>query len=200
MMVEAGGANEARTDPTSHPDARPHDAKAVFPSRRGVMLGAAAASLGFATAETSWPPALAQVVDLRPPTIDTSDPKEVADGVWVLRDHRVWLVPNVGIVVGHDAALVIDTGLGPANGERVYEIARRIAGRRRLIMTTTHFHPEHTTGAQAFPTKVSYVCNSAQRDDIVRNGTRFVDLFRKTQNPAAFDALGNQDRGAAAHL
>jgi len=66
----------------------------------------------------------AQVTDPRPPTVDTSDPKEIADGVWLVRDHRIWLVPNIGIIVGRDAVLVIECGLGPANGEKVFALAR----------------------------------------------------------------------------
>ena len=60
------------------------------------------------------------------------------------------LVPNIGIVLGRDAALVVDTGMGPANGAEVLEAARKLAGGRRLILTLTHFHPEHGFGAQAF--------------------------------------------------
>lgn len=153
-------------------------------SRRSAMVGAAAAMAGASTGSAS-----AQVVDPRPPTVDVSDPKQVADGVWILRDHRIWLVPNIGIIVGRDAALVIDTGLGPANGERVLNVARQIAGRRRLILTTTHFHPEHTTGAQVFRPDVAFLCNAAQRDEIAQKGTRYVDLFRRTQSAATSAAL-----------
>ena len=43
----------------------------------------------------------------------TGEPVEVTDGVFVLSDRRVPLVPNVGIVLGDRAALVIVTGIGP---------------------------------------------------------------------------------------
>ena len=154
------------------------------PSRRAFAVGTAAALL-----VGSFRPAAAQVADPRPPTVDVSDLHEVAEGVWVLRDHRVWLVPNIGIILGRDAALVVDTGLGPANGERVLDIARRLAGPRRLFLTLTHFHPEHGYGAQVFRPDATIVYNAAQRDELVEKGKRYLDLFRRTQSPAAAAAL-----------
>ena len=53
-----------------------------------------------------------------PPTVDPTALTEVADSVFVIGDRRVPLVPNVGIVLGSDAALIVDTGMGPANGAR----------------------------------------------------------------------------------
>ena len=128
-------------------------------------------------------------IDLRPPTVDTSNPEEIAEGVWLVRDHRVWLVPNIGIVLGSDAALVIDCGLGPANGERVLDVARRIAGNRRLFLTMTHFHPEHGYGAQVFRPEATIIYNQSQRDELQEKGTRYIDLFRITQTPPAVAAL-----------
>ncbi len=114
--------------------------------------------------------AAAQVADPRPPTVDTSNVQEVAPGVWVFRDHRTWLVPNIGIILGNDAALVVDTGLGPANGERVLDLARRLAGNRRLLLTLTHFHPEHGYGAQAFRPDATILYNRAQREELDAKG------------------------------
>src|ERR1700704_7102266 len=77
------------------------------------------------------------------------EPVEVADGVFVIPDNRVEVVPNVGIVVGQQAVLVIDSGLGRRNGTYVLDQARRIAANRPVYLTITHFHPEHGFGAQA---------------------------------------------------
>ncbi len=134
-------------------------------------------------------PAAAQVADPRPPTIDVSNPLEIADGVWLLRDHRVWLVPDVAIVLGSDAPLVIDCGLGPANGERVLDLARRLAGSRRLFLTVTHFHPEHGYGALVFRPDATIIYNRTQRDELREKGTRYIELFRKTQSKTAAMAL-----------
>src|SRR4051794_36326114 len=83
-----------------------------------------------------------------PPPIVGGEPVEVAGGVFVLRDNRVPLVPNIGFVVGDRATLVVDTGLGRRNGEYVLAQAKRLANGRPLYLTTTHFHPEHGFGAE----------------------------------------------------
>ena len=102
---------------------------------------------------------------------------EIAPGVHVIPDRRVNLVPNVGIVVGDDGVLVVDTGMGPANGRVVLDAARRLGGARRLYLTLTHFHPEHGFGAQCFVDDAKIVYNRAQADELAENGQEFIELF-----------------------
>ncbi len=45
------------------------------------------------------------------------------------------------------AAPVVETGMGPVNGEAVLAFAHEYARGRRIFLTTTHFHPEHAFGA-----------------------------------------------------
>ena len=85
-----------------------------------------------------------------PPPVVANAPLEVADGVHVIPDGRVPLVPNIGIVVGSRACLVVDSGMGPRNGATVRRHAEEQAGGRPLFLTITHFHPEHGYGAQEF--------------------------------------------------
>lgn len=103
---------------------------------------------------------------------------EIAEGVYVIPDGRIPLVPNIGIVLGTRAALVVDTGMGPANGARVLEHARVLAGDRSLILTLTHFHPEHGFGAQVFEDEALIVYNAAQRDELREKGEAYVGMFR----------------------
>src|ERR1700735_5270783 len=84
------------------------------------------------------------------PTVDPTALKEIAPGVYVITDRRVPLVPNIGIILGNDAVLVVGTGMGPANGKKFLASAKKPAGRKPLILTLTHFHPEHGFGAQVF--------------------------------------------------
>jgi glyoxylase-like metal-dependent hydrolase (beta-lactamase superfamily II) len=104
--------------------------------------------------------------------------QEIAPGVHVIPDRRVNLVPNVGIVEGDDAVLVVDTGMGPANGQLVLETAQRIGGDRRLYLTPTHFHPEHGFGAQSFVRDATIVYNRAQADELAESGQEFLEMFR----------------------
>src|SRR6185437_8401400 len=59
--------------------------------------------------------------------------------------------PNVVYVIGNDATLVIDTGLGSSNGVTVARIAKRLSKGQKLFLTTTHYHPEHAAGLGGFP-------------------------------------------------
>ena len=122
------------------------------------------------------------------PTVVEEGITEIAPGVWVIPDRRVPLVPNVGIVVGEEAVLVVDTAMGPANGARVLAAAKEKAQGKRLLVTVTHFHPEHGFGAQVFRDEATIVYNRAQRDELHDKGAGYVELFR-TFGPAVAEAL-----------
>jgi len=113
-----------------------------------------------------------------PPDVVPEAIKEIASGAFVIPDSRVPLVPNIGVILGRDTALVIDTGMGPANGRRVLEAARRLAGDRRLVLTLTHFHPEHGFGAQAFKGAAHILYNTAQRDELRVKGEAYLGMFK----------------------
>jgi glyoxylase-like metal-dependent hydrolase (beta-lactamase superfamily II) len=86
--------------------------------------------------------------------------------------------PNVGIIVGQKATLVVDTGLGPRNGELLARVARRLAGHeQRLYLTTTHFHPEHASGQSGFPTDTIVIRNRAQQAELDADGNRMIAQF-----------------------
>lgn len=112
-----------------------------------------------------------------PPVIADVEPEEIAPGVYVIPDGRVPLVPNVGIVVGQRGSLVVDTGMGPRNGRRVLEKARAQTD-KPLVLTITHFHPEHGFGAQVFAEEARIVYNRAQKDELAAKGAPYVDMFR----------------------
>jgi glyoxylase-like metal-dependent hydrolase (beta-lactamase superfamily II) len=126
--------------------------------------------------------------DSPPPIVDPAARVEIATGVWVIGDRRVPLVPNIGIILGTEAALVVDTGMGPANGMKVLKAARSLAGSRRLILTLTHFHPEHGYGAQAFKGAARIIYNIAQRDELAEKGETYLGMFR-TFGPSVAAAL-----------
>ena len=113
-----------------------------------------------------------------PAPIIVGDPAEIAEDVYVIPDERVPLVPNVGIVLGTSGALVVDTGMGPENGRRVREHAESLAAGRRLLLTLTHFHPEHGFGAQAFRSVATTLYNRGQRDELREKGEAYLELFR----------------------
>ena len=131
-----------------------------------------------------------------PPDVDESGITEIAPGVWVIPDRRIPLVPNIGVVVGSDAALVVDTGMGPVNGTRVLAAATDKAGGRPLVLTITHFHPEHGFGAQVFSGKATGIYNRAQLDELHAKGTAYLEMFR-TFGPGVAAALEGVEIGRA---
>jgi glyoxylase-like metal-dependent hydrolase (beta-lactamase superfamily II) len=124
------------------------------------------------------------------PTIPDVPPEEVAPGVYVIPDGRINLVPNVGIVVGDRAALVVDTGMGVENGRRVLAEARRLAPDRLLLLTVTHFHPEHGWGAQVFSGEATCIYNDSQRQELAEKFDGFVELF-SSFSPTIAQILGD---------
>jgi glyoxylase-like metal-dependent hydrolase (beta-lactamase superfamily II) len=99
----------------------------------------------------------------------------ISDHVWAIMGF-----PNVAIVVGDHATLVVDTGLGAKNGATVARVATKLApNNKKLFLTTTHFHPEHAGGEPGFPagTNSDPGCGAAARDGEARTGNdRYVQL------------------------
>ena len=87
----------------------------------------------------------------RAPLVKENATVKVAAHTFVIPDMNVGGVPNVGIIVGDRATLVIDTGLGQKNGETVMREVQKVSKNSELYLATTHFHPEHDLGAAAFP-------------------------------------------------
>jgi len=86
--------------------------------------------------------------------------------------------PNIGIIVGDRATLVVDTGLGPRNGAIVVQQAEKLAKAPMLYLTTTHFHPEHAMGEQAFPPRTIIVRPAVQQEELMKHGTEMLNMFR----------------------
>ena len=96
---------------------------------------------------------------------------------YAIPDGNVGGVPNVGIIVGTLATLVIDPGLGRRNGETVLREVAKVSKNSELYIATTHFHPEHTTGYVAFPASAKYIDAKVQEAEFAENGMTMVQQF-----------------------
>ena len=85
--------------------------------------------------------------------------------------------PNIGIVVGDRATLVVDTGLGSRNGAIALHEAQKLSKGPVLYLTTTHYHPEHAAGEGAFPPNTILVRPIAQQKELEERGMQFVEMF-----------------------
>jgi glyoxylase-like metal-dependent hydrolase (beta-lactamase superfamily II) len=113
---------------------------------------------------------------------------KLAEHTYVIPDFNVGLVPNVGIVVGSRATLVIDPGLGRRNGEAVLREVAKVSKNADLYIASTHFHAEHTTGYLAFPSTAKYVNSTVQEADFSEGGARQIQNF-SGRSPVIADLL-----------
>jgi glyoxylase-like metal-dependent hydrolase (beta-lactamase superfamily II) len=116
---------------------------------------------------------------------------------FVIPDNNVGLVPNVGIIVGSRATLVIDPGLGRRNGETVLREVARVSKNAELYIASTHFHAEHTTGYIAFPPSAKYINSTVQEEEFEQGGMQMVKMF-SGRSPATAEILKDAARRPAA--
>ena len=122
-----------------------------------------------------------------PPLIQENKTIKVSEHVYVIPDGRVNLVPNIGIIVGNRATLIVDAGMGPRNGQTVMREVAKVSKNTDLYFTTTHFHPEHMTGVQAFPANTIVIRPEAQQEEVDRKQPEFIHNF--SQRTADLKAL-----------
>ena len=100
------------------------------------------------------------------------DTVKVSEHVWAIMGF-----PNIGIVVGRSATLVVDTGLGPRNGATIAKVAKKLAPQNKLYLTTTHFHPEHAAGEPGFPAGTILIRDKVQQDEMDQHGVEMINMF-----------------------
>src|SRR5882757_8560036 len=119
------------------------------------------------------------------PILNEDALKKVSDHVWAIMGF-----PNVGIVVGANATLVVDTGLGPRNGSTVARVAKKLAPNNKLYLTTTHFHPEHAAGEPGFPPETVLIRDKVQQEEMEKHGQEMIQMFA-SRNEQQKELLAN---------
>ena len=121
--------------------------------------------------------ALAQPPAAAPPLVKENATVKVADHVYAIPDGSVPMVPNVGIVVGSRATMVVDTGLGPRNGQAILREVAKVSKNTEMYVATTHYHPEHSLGGAAFPATAKFVRPNVQQQDMDELGKDIQNTF-----------------------
>ena len=111
------------------------------------------------------------------PLVRENTTVKIADHTYVIPDGNVGLVPNVGIIVGSRATLVIDPGLGRRNGEAVLREVAKVSNNTEVFIASTHFHAEHTTGYLAFPAAAKYINSKVQEAEFAEGGLAQIKTF-----------------------
>jgi glyoxylase-like metal-dependent hydrolase (beta-lactamase superfamily II) len=112
-----------------------------------------------------------------PPLVRENVTQKVSDHVYVIPDNNVGMVPNIGIIVGRRATLVVDTGLGARNGQTVVREMERVSKTPELYLVTTHVHPEHDLGAGGFPAHTKMIRSQDQLTEIKESGLETATRF-----------------------
>jgi len=115
----------------------------------------------------------AAVVSAQNQPVLGEDTVKVSSHVWAIMGF-----PNIAIIVGNRATLVVDTGLGPPNGATIARVVAKLApDNQKLFLTTTHFHPEHAAGEAGFPKGTILIRDAVQQQEMELHGKEIVDLF-----------------------
>src|SRR6266853_4260195 len=115
--------------------------------------------------------------NLPPPMVKENATRKIGPHSYVIDDGSVVLVPNVGIVVGSKATLVVDTGMGPKNGAVVVQEVAKVSKNSLIYLVTTHFHAVHVAGISAFPAGTKYVISRVQQQDLDELGADLTKRF-----------------------
>jgi glyoxylase-like metal-dependent hydrolase (beta-lactamase superfamily II) len=104
--------------------------------------------------------------------------------------------PNIAIVVGERATLVVDTGLGRRNGAFITDEVVKLTKSTRLFLATTHAHPEHASGQDGFPSETVVIRPKAQQQELEETGAAVIELFR-SRNETNRELLADAHVGKA---
>ena len=121
------------------------------------------------------------------PVVQEGKTVKISPHVYLIPDGLVPQVPNVGIVVGSKATMVIDPGLGFLSGQAIAKEVAKVSKNADVYVVNTHFHPEHTTGDVAFP-KSKVIRAAAQQQDVDEMGMKWVATFA-SRSPAMAEIL-----------
>ncbi|WP_432922280.1 MBL fold metallo-hydrolase [Microbispora sp. CA-135349] len=135
-------------------------------------------------------------------------PHALADGVHAL---MATIPPkdNNGLVVGRDAALVVDAGITPEVSDRIQGLAAELTDRPLRYLVNTTYHGDHTFGNMAFPAATVIVSSRHNKENMadlayekrVRSGNMYgdealFDAVTRWRTPdLVFDAFAEIDLG-----
>ncbi len=102
---------------------------------------------------------------------------------------------NIGLVVGTDAALLVDCGSSPAHGEQIRAAVATVTDRPLVAVAVTHAHYDHAHGLAAYA-DLTTIAHESAADTLVASG--HAGPSRSIVVATAFDLGGR--RVEIAHL
>jgi cyclase len=99
------------------------------------------------------------------PTNVSFRPRAFAPGVYALIANPMPR-DNSGLVVGENAALVIDAGVNGATARKIQELAAKLTDVPIRYLINTNYHGDHTFGNYAFPDSVEIIAHRLTADSM----------------------------------
>jgi len=113
----------------------------------------------------------------------TLTPRELADGVYALMADQI-PKDNNGLIVGNDAALVVDAGITPGIGREIQRLAAGLTDRPIRHLANTTYHGDHTFGNAAFGPEVTVYTSrrnkAAMTDLAAAKSARMESMYGET--------------------
>lgn len=114
------------------------------------------------------------------PNVRIDKAYKLTNDITIIPDPRINYVPNIGLVEGKKAILIVDTGIGSKNGQKVFSYAKKIAKGRKIYLSTTHFHPEHSFGTDPFNKGgATVIMNKLQANELNTKGEVYLNMFKQ---------------------
>ena len=132
-----------------------------------------------------------------PPLVKEGATVKLGAYSYAIPDGSVGQVPNVGIVVGSRATLVIDPGMGRRNGETVLREVQKLTKNAEMYVASTHYHVEHTLGYLGLP-NARYINSTIQEAEFGRGMGAAGQAVRGPRTGACRGA-GRRDRTQGGH-
>jgi cyclase len=127
------------------------------------------------------------------PTNVSFRPRAFAPGVYALIANPMPR-DNSGLVVGENAALVIDAGVNGATARKIQELAAKLTDVPIRYLINTNYHGDHTFGNYAFPDSVEIIAHRLTADSMSD-----LDYEKRGSQPEpVWKRVGNRRRQALA--
>ena len=143
----------------------------------GASLAAVALTSAWTVKAQTAPEPPVQIHTLTPFTVQEQVFRKLSEHVWEIPDMSRPGNPNVLIIVGTRATLVVDSGMGPKSGEVVARRVQSVSTNKTLYLVTSDFRPEHITGGMSLPADTVWIVPEGQKADIHNITQSYIDSF-----------------------